>query len=327
MKALVTGATGFIGSHLTEALLSEGAEVRALARSPLRLRWLKDVAGIDVQYGTLEDEASLKQALRGVDVVFHTAGVVKAREARTYFQVNAQGTARLLDAVGQAGSGIKRFVHVSSQAAAGPGPDFEPLDEDAPPRPITPYGRSKLEAEKCVLEWKDRIPVTVVRPPAVYGPRDVDIFIYFKLAGRGIVPIPGFGRRMVSIVYVKDLVRGILLAAANRDAVGKTFYITSGDHDWTEIAKTLKQAMGRGKAIRLPVTMLKLAALISETFSCLGQSAAAFNRHKALELTQRAWLCSSERARRVLGYRPEWPLDQGMRVTAAWYRNAGWLQG
>ncbi|MHC4942398.1 MAG: NAD-dependent epimerase/dehydratase family protein [Planctomycetota bacterium] len=326
MKALVTGASGFVGSHLTEALLKKGVQVRALVRGPDRLRWVKDLQGLEKAYGSLEHPSSLARAIEGVDLIFHVAGVVKAEKEKTYFAVNAKGTENLIEAALRNQDAIKRFVYVSSQAAAGPSSLDRPIDEDDPPRPITPYGRSKLEGERIVLAARDRLAVTVIRPPAVFGPRDVDIFLYFKMARQGFVPIPGFGKRRVSAVYVLDLVQGILLAAENPKAAGKTYFITSGDYDWIQIAGGLRAAVGRGMAVRIPSWLMQAVAAVSEAVGKLLNKPVALNRNKARELVQRAWLCSMERARKELGYHPAWPLETAMASTAAWYRDAGWIK-
>lgn len=325
MKVLVTGATGFVGSHLTEALLREGAQVRALVRSRDHLRWIDGLEGVELCTGTLEDRTSLSRAVAGVEVIYHVAGVIKARHAAQYGKVNAQGTSNLLDAAEQAAPNLQRFVYVSSQAAAGPSTLDSPLDEEAPPEPITPYGASKLAGEQRVLQG--RLPFTIVRPPAVYGPRDTELFQFFKLASQGVVPIPGFGVRKVSLIYVEDLVQGLLLAAGKERALGGTYFLKSGDHEWSQIARGLKKVMGRGTAVRVPVMVLWAAALLGEAAAGIMGKAAALNRHKARELTQRAWLCSIRRAEAEIDYAPQWPLDRGLERTAGWYREAGWIKG
>lgn len=325
MRALVTGATGFIGSHLAEGLLRKGAKVRALARSADRLRWLKEIEDVEVVFGSLEDSESLMRAVDDVDVVYHAAGIVKARSAAEFFNVNTRGTENILQAVMASKGTPPRFVFVSSQAAVGPSRLDEAMDESAPANPITPYGRSKLKAEEAVLALKDRIPVILIRPPAVYGPREADLYMFFKLASRGVVPIPGFGDRMVSLTYVEDLVQGIILAGTQPEALGKTFFITSGDYDWRELASTLAAVIGRGRIIRLPLTALHMGAIFYEVAALFTRKAPALSRDKARELGQRAWLCSDRRAREVLGYRPAWPLKKGLSATAAWYREAGWI--
>ncbi|MFH2001552.1 MAG: NAD-dependent epimerase/dehydratase family protein [Planctomycetota bacterium] len=326
IKALVTGAGGFVGSHLTEALLRKGMRVCALVRNPDRLRWLKNIPDVEMRYGSLEDTASLEAAVQGVDLVFHAAGVVKTRQEDTYFRVNAQGTENLLNAVEKNAPGIRRFIYISSQAAAGPSRLDRAVREDELPHPLTPYGRSKLEGERHVLERKERLPVTLIRPPAVYGPRDSEIFIYFKIAAKGFIPIPGFGERRLSLVFIDDLVNGIVQASDSKAALGKIYFIKSGDYGWPELARALKEAVGRGFPVRVPAWTMMLAARASEAFGKYTGQAIALNRHKARELIQRAWLCSGERAEKELGFQPQWPLQKGMAVTAKWYYDAEWLR-
>jgi nucleoside-diphosphate-sugar epimerase len=326
VKAFVTGATGFVGSHIAERLIATGWEVAALVRSPDRPSWLDAIPGAKKIRGSLAARATLEDAVKDADCIVHCAGLVKARSEAEYFGTNVEGTRTLLDAALAACRGLKRFVHISSQAAHGPAPDGRPVSEDAPPAPITPYGRSKLESERVVLARKDDIPVTVIRPPAVYGPRDRDIFIYFKLAARGIVPIVGAADRRLSLVYVKDLARAAVDAAQSERAAGETYFITSGHHDWNELSAAVARAVGRGRRLAVPAFVLVGAAWIAEAAGFLSRRAVTLNRHKAREILQKAWLCSHERAADHFGYEPEWGLDRGMAETASWYRKEGWIK-
>jgi nucleoside-diphosphate-sugar epimerase len=153
----------------------------------------------------------------------------------------------------------------------------------------------------------------------------VELLSFFKLAAMGVIPIPGFGYRQVSLAYVDDLVQGLMLAGQSSQAVGETFFLTSGNHDWDEIAQTLKRAMGKGIPLRIPKVVFYLVALMGEAVGCVTRKPAALTLDKAKELTQPAWLCSSARAQDRLGYRPAWNLDRGIEATASWYRQMGWL--
>lgn len=325
MKAFVTGATGFVGSHLTERLLSEGYDVDALVRAPERASWLDRLPAVRRIPGSLADRDRLDRAAAGADLIFHSAGLVKARTEAEYFKANADGTRNVLEAALKAGSRLKRFVLISSQAAAGPSPDGHPITEDDPPRPITPYGRSKLAGEEIVLDRKDDLPVTIIRPPAVYGPRDRDIYIYFKLASRGIVPVTGSLKRRISLVHVNDLVTGIVGAALEEKGAGQTYFITSGNYDWDELSSGVARAVGRGRRIPIPAALLRCVAAICDVVGFVTRHAMTLNGHKAREILQDAWNCSHERAREHFGYEPEWDLDRGMAQTAEWYRKEGWI--
>jgi len=326
MKAFITGATGFVGSHIAERLLEAGWEVDALVRAPDRPSWLDGIPGARKVPGSLEDPAALEGAARGADCIIHSAGLVKARNEAEYFRTNVDGTRAVLEAALKAGGSVRRFVHISSQAAHGPARNGNPVSEDEAPAPITPYGRSKLAGERAVLARKDDLPVTVIRPPAVYGPRDRDIFIYFKLASRGIVPIVGSAAKKLSLVYVKDLARATVDAAVSDRAAGETYFITSGHHDWNELSGAVARAVGRGRRIVIPAFVLVAVAWIAEAAGLLSRRAVTLNRHKAREILQKAWLCSHARAHDHFGYEPEWSLDRGMAETASWYRKEGWIK-
>ncbi|HMK39593.1 MAG TPA: NAD-dependent epimerase/dehydratase family protein, partial [Bacteroidota bacterium] len=212
MVALVTGATGFIGSHLVELLLKQRYAVRVLLRKTSDTVWLKGLP-LDYVYGDLFDRDALQKAVTGVDYVFHSAGVTKAKTPEEYFRGNTEGTANILESVSRHNPGLKRFVQISSQTAVGPSPGAAPVSEEAASRPITTYGRSKLKAEGVCAGYRNSIPITIVRPPAVYGPRDKDVYEFFNTMSKGLQPMVGMKEKYVSLVHVGDLVRGFLLAA------------------------------------------------------------------------------------------------------------------
>jgi len=180
VKVIVTGATGFIGSHLAARLVREGAEVVCLVRPTSSLRWLE---GLDVEtrVAPLEDAQALERAVADAELVVHAAGLTRARSVAAYMAANAENTRRLLGAMGD---GVRRLVYVSSLAAVGPNPSAEPLDESAEPRPLGGYGASKLAAEQAVREHAGRVETCIVRPPSVYGPRDPNFVSLFRTAQR-----------------------------------------------------------------------------------------------------------------------------------------------
>jgi nucleoside-diphosphate-sugar epimerase len=325
VKAFVTGATGFVGSHLAELLLAEGWEVDALVRSPKKARWLDRLPAVNRVPGSLADRDVMARVVAGADLIVHSAGLVKARNEAEYFRTNVDGTRAVVEAALRGGRHLTRLVLISSQAAAGPSRNGNAVTEDAPPQPITPYGRSKLAAEREVLAHKDDLPVTVIRPPAVYGPRDKDIFIYFKLASRGIVPVVGSAKRRVSLVYVKDLARGTVDAATSEKTQGSIYFLTSGVYAWEELAAAVSRAVGRGKRIYIPPAILFGLSWIVEAGGFVARRAVTLNHHKAREIVQQAWYCTHARAEEDFGYRPEWNLDRGMAETVSWYRKEGWI--
>src|SRR5207248_3276260 len=190
----------------------EGHTVRALVRPRSDKRALEKLPRVEFAPGAIEDPASLGPALDGVDAVVHVAGIVKARKPADFFAVNTQGTRNLLDAAVARG-GLRRFVYVSSLAAVGPSADGTPVPDDAEPRPVTHYGRSKLEAERAVLAAADKLPVTVIRPPMIYGPRDRETLAFFTSIRNGLLPMTGDGMNTLSVIYVEDCASAVVRAA------------------------------------------------------------------------------------------------------------------
>ncbi len=326
--AFVTGGTGFIGSHLVEELKRRGyGEVRCLVRS--RLRWLEGLDVVPV-YAGMDDVGALREAIRGVDYVYHVAGVTRATDWETFEQANVAATLHLLDAVREASPGVRRVLVTSSLAAVGACPGGV-ADEATPLRPVTRYGRSKAEMERAVAAWQAQhpeVPVVVVRPPSVYGPREADIFTLIKTASRGLFPTTGPADvPYLSLVHGRDLVRGMVDAAASDATVGQTYFVGSeAQYSWDDVRRAVAGALGR-KALRVPVPGALVGA-VGAAVEFAGRLVGQYpplNREKAREARVACKMCSVEKARRDFGYRQQIPLDEGMRETIAWYRAQGWL--
>ena len=327
MKILITGATGFIGSHLAEQLHQKGYQLRCLVRKTSNLRWIEHLP-VEYCYGDLFDRRVLEQAAEGVDYVYHVAGLTKAKSREEYFQGNHIATKNLLDAVAKVRPNLKRFIHVSSLAAVGPSLNGIPVNEETPYHPITAYGESKMEAEKECLKAMDKLPLTIVRPPAVYGPRDSDVFEFFKAVNNGLQPMIGLRTKTVSLIHVADLVHGIILAGEHQACVGKAYFVSSeGYYTWKEVGDVTARIMQK-RVIRLkiPVPIVYSVAAVSELFSVVTGKAVLLNWEKAKDIVQDAWTCDISKAKGELGFREAHSLEAGIRETVAWYRDKGWLK-
>jgi nucleoside-diphosphate-sugar epimerase len=325
MKALVTGGTGFIGSHLVEALLKEGIEVRCLVRDPNKLSWL---AGLDVETvkGDCAAPAGLIDAMKGVDYVFHAAGITKAVKPQDYYRVNAEGTKNLLHAATKEAGRIRKFVLVSSQAAAGPSKEGQPRREDDPPEPVSYYGRSKLKAEQYALSAKEELNVAIVRPTAVYGPRDRDILTFFKMVSRGFRT--AFSeKRLLSVCYVSDIVEGTVKAALKPTKSGDAFFLAHPlPNDWDGMGEAIASALGvKARRLVIPIPLMGGVALCAEAFSLISGKPALLNRQKMAEIRQRFWVVDTSRAEEVLGFAAHVDFPAGAKITADWYRLHRWL--
>ena len=323
---LVTGATGFVGSHLVDRLLERDRNVRCLVRRSSDLRYLKD-SRIEFAYGGLDDATDWDAALAGVETIYHVAGKTFARRAKDYFDTNQRGTEQLLAAALKHRNQIKKFVLVSSLAAIGPSRDGTPVDEETAPAPITPYGESKLMGEEAVRAVGDLLPSTIVRPPAVYGPRDYAILEFFKAIARGMMPTIGRYDKRLSLVHARDLADGIILAGESDRSTGRAYFISSEEvYSMRQLAARIAEMMGRrARQFAIPRPLAYGVALAAEGMAALTRKPPVINRDKVRDLSERCWGCSIERAKRELGYNPQISIEDGLRETIAWYKREGWL--
>jgi len=324
--SVVTGANGFVGSHLVDYLIEKGDEVHCLVRKSSNLRWLKG-KNVTIHDCGLFDLEGLKKVLNNIDYLYHVAGVVKAKKEEGYFKGNVETTKNLLDTVLEVAPNIKRVLVVSSLTASGPAKLGKPVNEDTPPHPITTYGRSKLAQEELVKTYMDKIPITIVRPPAIFGERDTEIYLFFKTYQKGLMSLIGFNKKELSLIYVKDLVNGIYLAATNEKAKGEVYFISSNEfYTWPQIGEVLQKIVNK-KAItlRLPHTIVYGVAAVAQFFSMFSSKAATFNLEKARDFVQEAWTCDPTKAERDLGYKQNYSLEESLKRTIDWYRAEKWL--
>ncbi|MBK8552325.1 MAG: NAD-dependent epimerase/dehydratase family protein [Ignavibacteria bacterium] len=326
MKALITGATGFVGSHLVDKLLEKNYEVYCLKRKTSSTKWLdgKNVKYVD---GDLFSNEALEACIKEMDYVFHVAGVVKAKTKEGFYRANYEATKNLLEITYKVNPGIKKFVHISSLAACGPAKTDKSVDENTIPDPITTYGLSKLKAEEEVEKYKDKFPVTIIRPPAVYGPRDTEILIYFKTFSKGLNSVIGFDAKYLSLVYVEDLADGIVLAAENDAANGQKYFICFDKaYNWDEIGSLTSKLLGRkALKIRLPHSVLYSVGYLAELFSAFSKNPATLNLEKCKDITQLRWVCSNEKAKRELGFKAKYTLEESFKKTIDWYKEMKWI--
>lgn len=328
MRVLVTGASGFLGSHVAEQLAAEGHGVVALVRRSSDTRFLSTLRGVELAYGAVEDAESVRRAMAGVDAVVHSAGLVKARDEAEFFRVNVTGTRNMLDAAKAVAPSLKRFVLVSSLAAVGPSHDGRPVPADARPAPVTRYGRSKLEAERLALAEKDALPVTVLRPPMIYGPRDRESFAFFQSVSRRFLPMLGDGTNTMSVIYASDAASACVRALDRDVPSGRAYFIDDGRvYVWREMLADVERALGVRALVRLglPLPLVRGAALASEGLGRLTGKAVMLTRDKLNELSAPHWVCDSSEARSELGWTPEVSWAEGTRRAVAWYREHGWL--
>ncbi|MGB7574564.1 MAG: NAD-dependent epimerase/dehydratase family protein [Thermodesulfobacteriota bacterium] len=323
MKALVTGGTGFIGSHLAEALLDRGVQVRCLVRKESDLKWLKGLP-IEMTFGDCRDRTSLREAVKDADRVFHLAGITKAVKEKAYFEINASGTENLIRTCLENNPRLQKFIYVSSQAAAGPCRNGDKKRESDQCEPVSAYGQSKRMGEELALAHAHEIPLVILRPTGVYGPRDKDFYTLFKWVSKRIKPC--FSGK-VSLCYVQDVVQAILLAAESQTKSGEIFFLSDGtDYLMREVGDVFARTMGvRPLSIPIPKWLIFGIASLSEYLSALSGKPPLMSKGMAEQIVQKDWTCDITKAKTVLGFTPQYQLSRGAKLTYQWYKNQKWL--
>ncbi len=331
MQVLVTGANGFVGSHLCQELLARGHRVVALVRQTSDTSSLEGL-GVEKRHGDVNQPETLFEAFAGVEVVFHVAGLTKARFPADFDRVNRGGSEAVAAAARAAG--VRRVVQVSSIAASGPSQPGRPRVEGDPPQPVSLYGASKWAGEQAMLKVAGEVEVVVVRPPIVYGPREYDFLELIRVAAKGVVVQAGSRPQRYSVIHCRDLTRGLILAAergqrAEIDGKGGVgiYFLTDGlSYSWRELGQEAARAVGRRALhVILPLALAWLAAVGSEWLGRLRGKAPILSRDKIREAAVTGWWVSTEKARSELGYEPQVPLREGLLEEVEWARGQGLL--
>ena len=321
MRALVTGANGFIGSHLAAFLIDQGFTVRCLVRQESDLRWLK-VLDVQFVYGDIRNRETLSQAVSGVDYIFHLAAVIRAHDWQTYNETNHIGTKNLIEKCVRYNPQVKRLVYVSSISAAGCSGVVKPLREEDECHPNNDYGKTKLLGEEVVRSFSHAIPSVIIRPPNVYGPREKEFYSIVRVIEKRIKPLFGNGEKQTTLCYVDDLIRGMLIAARSKKSIGETYYITDGNtYSYREITDEIARALGVSNFI-VPLPHCALIPIVSlmQLYTRISHSASFLTLSRLNHLRNDYFLYSGQKAVRELGFRSTVSLSEGMRRSIVWYR-------
>lgn len=324
MKVLVTGGTGFIGSHVVEKLCNEGFSVRCISKDLLNTEEL-NACDVEIIINDLNNNINWDSVLSDVDIVYHIAGVTRARYYKEYYEQNFIATKNFIKVCSEY-SNIKRFVYLSSLTAVGPELNNIKVDETTEYHPVSDYGKSKMLAELEVLKYRDKIPVTILRPSAVYGPRERNLFIYMKTIKRGFQLVIGLRKKYNNLIYVNDLADAIVSFSLNEKAQDQIYFIGSELSYSNElIGQTMSRVINKHPLnIYVPHCIVFSICGIAELIGKVFNKDVLLNIQKARELTQSRWNCSVEKAKSI-GFSPKISLYDGFFNTYSWYQKAGWL--
>ncbi|MDR2192278.1 MAG: NAD-dependent epimerase/dehydratase family protein [Endomicrobium sp.] len=321
LKAVITGANGFVGSHIVEELISKKYQVICIVRSSSNLSKISKFPLL-YKYGNLTDKTFLQNCVQNADAVIHCAGTVRAFNKDGYFQSNVENTRNICEAVLKSNKELKKFIFISSQAAMGPSKTLQPRKLDEKEEPVSDYGLSKLAAEEVVKNTLGgKIPYTILRPASVYGPGDKDIFIFFNLVHKHLRPVT-IEKRILQLVYVKDVAKSVISCIENKKTDDKTYYIAhKTSYTWAQVGKIIAKAAGR-KTVPLPLPdfVFKFAGMAAQSFSLLTKKPAVLNKQKINEMLKERWTADTQPAETDLNI-DFTKLEIGSKITYNWYLN------
>ncbi|MGE5839094.1 MAG: NAD-dependent epimerase/dehydratase family protein [Deltaproteobacteria bacterium] len=327
MKIFLTGASGFVGSHVLDLLRAGGHEVSILLQRTSNTRFIsRHVPEVKVHFGPLDDVSLLTKAVSGVEAVVHCAGRTKALQASEFYRVNQEGTRKMVMAANACKGSLRRFVYISSQAVSGPAGVNRPAEETGDPRPVSVYGRSKSLGE-AEIRKHCRVPWIILRPAAVYGPRDTEFLPVFRKVKQRLIPLLSGTKRSLNMIYGPDVAVAVLQSLVCGRGAGETYHVAAeppctDEEFMEEIAAQLRV---RPVCLRIPRSSLYLASVIQEILSRATGRPKMLSRQKLPELLAPGWVCSTSRIRRDMGFTAPTSLREGVKRTIEWYRREGWL--
>ena len=322
-KIIITGANGFLGSTLAAKLQQDGYHVRCLVRYGSDAQLITDPNSI--YYVDYADDEDMKAALAGYQIIIHTAALTKANNEATMNSTNVGLTKKLVSLANHVSS-IRQFVFISSQAASGPAHFGIAKKEEDLCEPVSWYGRSKLKAEQAIHASCQK-PFTIIRSCSIFGPGEKDFLEMFKLIKHHLALFPGYCSRRLNLIFVDDLVSLITLTLDNPKAFNQTFNASDGiQYTMQQFAKNMQRAMDTFAVfVYLPVWMLKVGAVGCEFIARLRHKSALINRQKVIEMTQPHWLIDTQKAQKILGFKPQWDQTRALKKTYHWYKEHSWL--
>jgi 2-alkyl-3-oxoalkanoate reductase len=326
LKILLTGASGFVGSHILDSLCERGFATALLLRPTSNKRFIEHhLSNVELRLGSIDDSESLRRAMAGITHVIHCAGATRACRISDFYAINRGGTRNVIEAVNEQVGRVQRVVHISSLAAAGPAVAEKPARETDAPNPVSHYGKSKLAAE-LEVQTHCRTGHVILRPAAVYGPRDGEFLRLFRAVKSHLLPKPT-AKQALSLLFAKDLANAVLTCLQHPVAAGKTYFVAARQvlTARTMASEVAAQMKVRTLPLPLPTMLLWPVCLAQEAISRLTGKASVLSLQKFAELSAPGWVCDPGLLERETGYTCPTALPAGIAQTLAWYRQYRWL--
>ncbi len=322
LRTLISGSSGFIGSHLAKELLKQKNEVRLLLRNESNDAGKLQKLGCKIIRLDYNDKKSLKKALKDIDIIFHVGGITKALHKKDYFKANTLTTLLLLEAISEMRQRPNRFVLLSSHAAAGPAKSIEkPSSEKDIPNPIEAYGMSKLRAELILRSYSHLIDITIIRPSTVYGPGDRDCLKIFQLIKKRLNVFYGNSHKYTGIIFISDLINGVIKAAKSKKAINQTYFLSSENLTWKSFQNEIKiESEKKGLTIYLPSFILQIATFFASIIAKMTKKPGIINYEKIKLAKPKTWLIDNSKSKRDLKFNPQISLPEGIKITKKWYK-------
>ncbi|MBM3404964.1 MAG: NAD(P)-dependent oxidoreductase [Bacteroidetes bacterium] len=333
-KVLITGASGFIGSFLTEGALKRGYRVIAGIRPTSNRQYLADprMHLLEMDFSSVESLTTTLSGLQSTglspDFLIHNAGITRARRREDFFHVNAEFTGNLVQAIEKCDLKLRKFLFMSSLAASGPGNEQTqvPIRITDPPSPVENYGKSKLAAEQIIRETA-RFPWIILRPTGVYGPHEKDYYNLYRMISRGVEPYLITPDQQMSLIYIEDLVKVVFLALESQ--IENAVYLVSDGNTYSsrQFSTAVKSALGaRTISFTVPGLIARMLVTFGELQSRLFHATPLLSKDKYAIISRKNWLCDVSPLKDELGFQPDFTIDSGLPVTLEWYRNNNLLK-
>jgi dihydroflavonol-4-reductase len=325
-KVVLTGANGFIGSHLAEYMHNKGFEVHCIVRKSSNLKWIENKGFIFHTCG-LEDIEAMKNAFEGAVYIFHLAGTVSGFSYNDYYYGNVTLTENVLSAILLCDKKPDKVLVTSSLAVGGPAKKGQPISEKDGFHPVSMYGKAKVEQERVCQKYKDKLPITIARPSVISGEREVELFQFIETVNNKFVPHVGFSDKYLGIIYITDLLDALYKMTVSEKTAGEAYYLSSETEiSWRQVRDICADILGvKPFTLTLPHLVIHLAGHISGWVGKLKGKAPTFDAEKAKEGVQEAWTCSVEKAKQDFGFEQKVSIEEGLRKAIEWYKKEGWL--